>query len=426
MANQLRIEIDLEDALADEPAYVTIAGAKPAERIMLHSRLVMSQGDIWESELRFVADEDGRVELATSSPIEGPYSEPHPMGFVWAMSQTKAAELAPKPALRSAPPLKIEMEALGEEGQRAARTLSRRYIADGVSRREIREEGLIATLFEPEGSRPNPVVVCLSGSEGGLNENRAALFAAHGYSALALAYFGVDPLPAGAREVPLEYFKTAFDYLVDQGICLPGSIAVDGASYGGQLSLLLGATFPEVSCVIAQVPSGLVHSSVNAVGDSTVTSSWTRGGEPLPYVLFRPERVDWTADEIALTPGYLACFEFEEEVKAATISVENTCGPILMLSVEDDQMWPSKEFAEVSEARLREHDFPHEFEHVCYKDAGHIAVLTPFVPIYLPAQVHPVIGRMFAFGGNLLANQEASEDAWRRTLERLNTTFRTG
>ena len=304
--------------------------------------------------------------------------------------------------------------------------MSRRYIGDGVRRREIREQGLVATLFEPEGSRPNPVVVCLSGSEGGLNENRAALFAAHGYSALALAYFGVEHLPAGAREVPLEYFKTAFDYLMDQGICSPGSIAVDGASYGGQLSLLLGATFPEVGCVIAQVPSGLVHSSVNAVGDSTVTSSWTFGGEPLPYVTFRPEHVDWKADEIALTPGYLACFEYEEEVKAATIPVEKTCGPILMLSVEDDRMWPSRQLAEVSEARLRENDFPYDFEHVCYEEAGHIAVLTPYVPIYLPAQVHPVIGLMFAFGGNRLANQKASEDAWRRSLELLNKTFRTG
>ncbi|RLE19905.1 MAG: palmitoyl-CoA hydrolase, partial [Actinobacteria bacterium] len=341
MTSTLRIDADHADAMADEQVRLTISGARPSGQIALHSRLSMGDGDLWESELVFEADEHGQVDLASAAPISGPYTDPHPMGFLWSMSQTKIPDHTPKPELSLAPPIRVDVGVRGDEGGHAELTLTRRYLAEGVTRTEVRDRGLIGTLFEPNVARPNPVVISLGGSEGGLNEPRAALLASHGFSSLALAYFGVGHLPPGLREVPLEYFQTAFDYLTTEGICDPGSIAIEGGSYGGELVLLLAARFPEVRCTIAHAPSGVLHSSVDVEGTTEATSAWSIDGRPLPFVQFGADAVDWTKPVISLAPGYRACLEHADDLGAATIEVENAVGPILMLSGADDQMWAS-------------------------------------------------------------------------------------
>ncbi len=423
MSVGLCIETCGQDVLADEVVNIAVSGANSGEKISVHSTLKIAEDDVWESHLIFQADKQGRVEFATATPLEGPYSDPHPMGFLWAMSHTQIPVELPKPCLKPASPQHIAITASGENGQRGELSLTRHYVADGVRRTEVRDNGLVGTLFQPAGDGPHPVVVSFGGSEGGLSEVRAALYAAHGFSSLALAYFGVDPLPAGLREVPLEYFKGAFDYLVDEGICKPGEIAVEGGSYGGQLALLLAATFSEVGCAISYVGSGLVTASVDVEGETETTSAFTLHGKPLPYVELSLDPIDWAAPEIALAPGYLACLEDEQKTRAATITVEKSRGPILMLSAADDQMWPSRAFSEVAAARLQAANFPHYFEHVCYENAGHVAMAAPYCPSNIESQLHPVIGLNFAFGGTALGNLRASEDAWRRVLELLRSTF---
>jgi hypothetical protein len=53
----------------------------------------------------------------------------------------------------------------------------------------------VATLFRPLPPGPRPTVIVLSGSLGGMLEGSAAVLASQGFAALALAYFGVNPLP---------------------------------------------------------------------------------------------------------------------------------------------------------------------------------------------------------------------------------------
>ena len=94
----------------------------------------------------------------------------------------------------------------------------------------------------PNGPGPHPAIVWLGGSEGGLREGTAALLASHGYATLALAYFGVDPLPPELIEIPLEYCKEGIDWLKAQPSVDAQHIAVLGGSKGAELALLLAAT----------------------------------------------------------------------------------------------------------------------------------------------------------------------------------------
>ena len=84
---------------------------------------------------------------------------------------------------------------------------------------------------------------------------RAAHLAARGYAALALAYFGTEHLPPTLAEIPLEYFETALAWLARQPEVDPDRLGVAGVLRGGELALLLGATFPALRAVVADVPS---------------------------------------------------------------------------------------------------------------------------------------------------------------------------
>jgi dienelactone hydrolase len=63
-------------------------------------------------------------------------------------------------------------------------------------------------------------------------------------------------------------------------------LAVWGVSRGGELALLLGATFPEITAVAAWVPSGVVFWALGLaeLDDTRPPVAWTFRGEPLPFL----------------------------------------------------------------------------------------------------------------------------------------------
>ena len=73
-------------------------------------------------------------------------------------------------------------------------------------------------------------------------EHRAALFAAKGFTTLALAYFGYKDLPSMIDEehpLELEYFLEAMKWLGDQPSVAPGGLGVIGTSFGAILCVMI-------------------------------------------------------------------------------------------------------------------------------------------------------------------------------------------
>ena len=146
-----------------------------------------------------------------------------------------------------------------------------------VIRQRVDKERLVATLFRPIASGPRPTVIVLSGSLGGMMEGTAAVLSSQGFAALAIAYFGVDPLPPELVEVPLEYFAEVIAWLKEQPAVDPDRIAVMGVSKGGELAVLLGATYPEdIKAVVTKTGDG-AERHVGRVRDAG--SGWTAGGD---------------------------------------------------------------------------------------------------------------------------------------------------
>src|SRR3989344_6437973 len=100
----------------------------------------------------------------------------------------------------------------------------------------VREQGLVGTLFY-SGS-PSSAVMILGGSSGGMRESKAEQLATHGFAALALAYFAEEHLPAGLKQIPMEYFAKAIAWLRKvEGI---QRIGIWGSSRGAEAALILG------------------------------------------------------------------------------------------------------------------------------------------------------------------------------------------
>lgn len=419
----LRLNIDLVDGLIDQPRRITASGLAPGVA-NLTTTLAHPDGSFWRSRAEFHIGAGGLLDLERQAPVSGDWSVADGMACVWAL-QPLSEPVAPVLS-EGVAPLPITLEVEDALGSMTSAVFVQRFLAEGVSRRQIREQGLSGTLFTPAGAGPHPVVIVLNGSGGGTPEQRAALYAAHGYIGFALAYFKAPGRPEHISDTPLEYFQTALDWITQTLAPRHGFIAVTGLSRGGELALLLGAQFPErVSAVIGYVPSAVVHGTLRAGRPEQPrdADAWTWQGKPLRNVWRDNPYADWTAFDtppqpgvaIRQAPAFSAVEQGADFVAGARIPVEKIAGPVLLISGTDDGFWPSSEYSARIAAQLQAANHPWPVEHVRNEGAGH-AIGFPYVATSVIARLHPVAGVVISGGGTPQANAEANRVSWARVV----------
>lgn len=283
---------------------------------------------------------------------------------------------------------------------------------------EVRDKGLVAKFYHPSPSDKRPGIIVIGGAGGAFGSTGAvsALLAKWGYATLALAYFGLEHLPARLEEIPLEYFKHAIKWMQSNPSVESSRIGFIGTSKGGEAALLVSATYPEIRAVIAYVPSHVIFQSVDYDWSEKTapTSSWTLEGKPLPFV---PYRLDWDLMERYgfLLGLYLASLQDHKAVERAIIPVERINGPVLLISGKKDAIWPSSVMCDRVVERLSQHHFSFAFRHVSYANAGHL----PVGPSRI-AQRSRDRKQELNFGGTESANAAARDDAWAKVREFLS------
>lgn len=415
-----RIDVTPEDALVDVPRDIVLRGFDAGERVTLTATLAHPDGSLWESQAAFAADAEGSVAVGTAIPVSGDWNTADAAAPVWAMRRLRAPL---DPALgEGIAPLEIALVATGHHGARAVGRYTLRFVAPGVTHRPVRDAGLSGTLYTPGTPGPHPAVLVLAGSGGGTHDQRAALYAAHGYTALALAYFKAPGRPDHIDDTPLEYFETALRWMHEHLAPAHGFVAVSGVSRGGELVLLLGSRFPDlVSAVVAYVPSAVVHGTLRAgsPGKPRDASAWTWRGEPLPNVWRGNPDADWHAFDHPPAPdrpvrqeaAFHSVLRNADAVARARIPVESIRGPVMLISGTDDGFWPSTLFSDQVAQALRRRPVAAPVRHLACEGAGH-AIGLPQLPATLIAKPHPVAGVPLDGGGTAAANARASAASW--------------
>jgi dienelactone hydrolase len=369
------------------------------------------------SQASFHVAATGDVDLTRDAPVSGDYTGVDAMGLFWSRSPQPASEV-PLSTLCPNDPMTVAVVAESETAEPIAHIFRRRYYDGSVAARKVHEAGLVGSLFEPRASGRHPAVLVVGGSGGGVqwSEEMAALLASHGYVALALAYFGVEGLPPTLDRIPLEYFDKALAWLAQQDKVEPNRIAVSGASRGGELALLLGATFPMIRAVVAYVASGIVWPAYPPSGHS----AWTIDGKDVPHADVMPLE-EWN---LAVSEGrvdadsfdwYLIPLQDGAALETASIPVENINGPVLLITAQDDKIWPSAALTGFALDRLEQKGFKHAVQHLSYADAGH-SLGWPNVSTVSTRFKHPVSGEDQDLGGSPVGTAHAREDSWRKML----------
>lgn len=375
---------------------------------------------VWRAEAVFMAAADGSIDLGRDAPLGGGYEGVAAMGLIWA--QTGSGELFPSDLSL---PLETTLTAhIGGE-LIASRHFSQILMAEGVTRHPLAEDGLVGTLFLPAGEGPHPAIMILNGSGGGINEPRAALWASRGVAALALGYFGAPGLPKYISNTPLEYFARGLDWLRARVRPKNDFVAVAGQSRGGELALLLGATFPDkVSAVLGYVPSAFVHGGQAAADPAPELGRdgpcWTLDGKPLVHQWQDNATASWKPYDDATdmrrnADAMRTALGDPPAMASARIPVERIAGPVLLLSGGDDGAWPSDLYSLIVQTSLLAAGHRHEVLWKNWSAAGH-SILFPYTPATRIAHRHPVSGIATTMGGSPAANAEANADAWEAAL----------
>lgn len=418
----LTLTVEPADALIDVARRIIVTGAEPGAKIEIRTETSRSD-DHWSSRAVFVADASGTVDLTRDAPIEGDYSGVSAMGLIWAQSSVNSHVQFNKTTEQ---PLETLIRVTGS-GAEAGAVMTQRLVAEGVTRHELREDGLVGVLYRPAGSDPAPAVMIMNGSGGGINEPRAALWAAHGYNALALGYFGAEGLPKYISNTSLEYFAKALDWLRATVQPKNDFVAVTGQSRGGELVLLLGATFPnKVSAVIANVPSAFVHGGQAACDPALGRDgpSWLLDGKPLTHIWENNRFASWAPYDNGAPPlrnslAMMTALGDPAALERARIPVERIKGPVMLVSAGDDGAWPSDLYSLIVKTSLAAAAHPYDVQWENYPQAGH-SILFPYVPTTAIAYPHAVLGTITTMGGVASANAEANEQAWTSVLEWMN------
>ncbi len=382
--NTCEIHVQPEVSLADRPlTSLRITNLEPHQQITLRAGTRDEAGVSWMSWGAFQSNQSGTVDLSRQSPLAGTLSKADPSAILWSMRpQGDMTRPVPMFEKNGVMPLSIDVSVEKDGKTLGRRTLKRVFHPEEprVTREHIDREGITGTLFHPEGRGPHPAVIILSGSGGGISEPRAALMAAHGYAAFALAYFGVGSLPKELHEIPVEFIETGLSWLAEHGFVDGDRIGICGYSKGGELALLLGSLYPQIKAVAAFSGSAFVWQGIRFGRPS---SSWTQGGQKLPCL---PMKMPLSTlfrllfgKTVAFRESYERGLKASRNVEPALIPVERIKGPIFLAAGTDDQVWPAANFADTIVDRLKQHRHPYPCQYLKEKGAGHL-VCMPYLP----------------------------------------------
>lgn len=421
---------------------IVASGFNPGQQVNLTSSLIDDAGVEWGGEGHFTADLNGQVDVNYAPSRSGSFDGLDPAGLFWSMRpqgmdpatfQLEATERPHKlgqPVEDPLKPRRIRISAVVDGTEQAHNNVTLVKLASGIETLEVRDGRLRGMAFRwKDRSKRRGAIMSLTGSGGGIEINYAPLLASLGYDVFSLAYFAHEDLPPAIVDIPLEYFAEGFEWMRANFGC--DKIAVQGASRGGELSVLLAATFPQY--VKGAIPIVPMYASSHGwdPAKGVAGPSWTLAGHQIAYPPSIPspsteEMVTLGEAEpggFAMTPWYRTVMEQPEALSNCAIPIENAGGPILLVSGVEDAMWPCTWGSNVIVDRLQAKGFAHSYEHLALRETGHITPLPNQITTFNAMLVHSLVPIRLACGGDAQGSARNSRQFWDAMVAHYRTVF---
>ena len=282
------------------------------------------------------------------------------------------------------------------------------------------EHPFIGTICAPSSPGRHPAMLMLGGSEGGNSTmpQIAPLFAAHGYVAVTVAYFGLPGLPQYLVDVPVETIGRALRAVASRNDVNPTEIGIFGGSKGGELALLAASTYPAIKAVVADVPSPVAFVGLGA-NDSPSGCSWSYRGKALPCVPVSQAAEAAIGTEfqhggpLVLRRLYDLSLDADPaQVRKSFFHLERIDGPVLCLAGADDRMWNSPRQCAMAMTYLKAHHHQYADRSIVYPDAGHLFLFAMNGPQSAVVSA-PIGGMVMDFGGTKAGDVAAAQRAWK-------------
>lgn len=423
--------------LLNEIIDLSLHNLLPKQAVSIKVSCIDWFGNEWRSNATFIANDQGLINPAKQAPVEGSYQNVEPMGLFWSML----------PVNSQAPHFFM----LGDDLSTKVRyTTGDKLLFEKIFTRTVRSPDVVATDFKQKSltgklyhysdGRRAPGIIVVSGSNGGVPTIYAQLLAAQGYTVLALGYFGADGLPEQLANIDLNSFEIAINWLRKSDYVFGNKITLVGNSRGGELVLLLATIFQkDIQAVVSYVPSSVAYGAFPQI----TQPAWNYNGQSIPAVLsgltnaqtesedlaqavnakLIPHRQNTITDPYIISDLFLAKMNTNKiEYEKATIPIEKISCPVLILSGEDDKIWPSSVYAKQIIKRAYEYEKQSNFTWINFDHAGHDFML-PNLPSADLAIYHPVGGFWCRFGGTMLGNARASQESWQHVIRFLKNSF---
>ncbi|XP_036001507.1 peroxisomal succinyl-coenzyme A thioesterase [Fundulus heteroclitus] len=399
--------------LVDEKFVVLVQNTVPSCPLTIHASHQCEDGHSWHAFAHYTSDASGVINVSEDCSVGGTYSGVEAMGLLWSLKPVPGS----KPGLRMRKknvqaPMVITIsvykghltEGFGDQVPLAGTEVERWYMAPGVRRIAVTEDGLTATLFLPSGPGPFPGLLDLWGGGGQLVEYRAALLASHGIAAMALDYLTCKYTMETGKMVEQDYFEAAYTFLQKHPKVLSSRIAMLGLSLGTSITLKT-AVYSEVMklrCAVSisgshvQPLDGFLKETLGYFNENSGKTCFTEDNEAIWRNLLLPIPTD---PSLKVDVGKLQC-------------------PLMLIVGEDDQNWCAYESAMDIKEMMERAGNSHLLTLLSYPNAGHL-IEPPYTPHARSSLFRDVKSRqmlMALWGGQTLEHSRAQEDAWRKLL----------
>uniref|UniRef100_A0A3P8TUV8 Acyl-CoA thioesterase 19 n=1 Tax=Amphiprion percula TaxID=161767 RepID=A0A3P8TUV8_AMPPE len=371
----VQLSVHPSRGLMDEKFIVQVQKVLPGCQLTVHALHQCEDRNSWEAFGHYTTDASGTVNGTCFTGYQSGWD------ILWELIISSPFRLRKKNVQT---PMEVtisvyqghQTEGFVDQVPLASVLVERWYMAPGVRRIPVTEEGLTATLFLPAGPGPFPGILDLWGGGGQLVEYRAALLASHGFASLALDYLTCKITLETGKMVDNQYFETAYRVLQQHPQVLGSRMAMLGFS--------LGTSFTFKMAVYSQVMK--VRCAV-CIGGSHVQPIDGPPKEMLTY--FNSEKL-FVSEQM----GRLQC-------------------PLLLVVGEDDQSWPASEAAKDIKEMMERAGNSHLLTILSYPKTGHL-IEPPYIPHARASIFRTIV--MLLWGGQTVEHSHAQEDAWMKIL----------